>query len=184
LILQRGFLFALMLVMLTLASGCESPEAEAVLAGDKTDGTFVANVELCRKVSKKSGRRIGVGDEFRITSKSNVRAYLDVEEAVPGRTYTWHLSWVRPDGKEMFRKFAEVTLNEGPDGYETTIQWKKAEDLHYLKEKVITSDDPSYTLATKFNISESKERVPGDYRFRVYLDRKFLMEKEFTVLAN
>ncbi len=167
-----------------LAQGCKTPEPKAVVAGDKAENSFKASIELCRKVSKKSGKRIGLGNEFKMTRKSKVRAFVDVEGAVPGRTYTWHLSWVKPDGKEMFRKFAEVTMVEGADGYEAIIQWKKAENLHYLKETVVKSEDGSYSLPAKLNISASKERIPGTYRFQVYLDRKFLLEEEFEVLAN
>jgi len=181
---RHGFLLILAMVMLALASGCESPEARVIAMDEKVDDSFAATVELCRKVSKKSGKRIGISNEFRMTSKSNVRAFLDVENVELERTYTWHLSWVKPDGKEMFRKFAEVKTIAVPDGFETTIQWKKAHELLYLKETVISSEEPAYSLATKLNISESKERIPGAYKFQVYLDRKYLLEEEFTVLVK
>ena len=101
--------------------------------------------------------------------------------------HTVHLVWVRPDGKEMFRKYVDVVVREvveqdaGSD-YEAHIRWKKAEDLHYLKEDRESRGTPSFSLTANLNIATKKERVPGSYRLQVFLDRRFLMEKSFEVL--
>jgi hypothetical protein len=92
-----------------------------------------------------------------------------------------HLVWIKPDGKEMYRRYAEVRAERASDDYVTTIQWKKPEDLSYLNTEQQVSPQPAFTLASRLNISHSRQRVPGDYRFRVYLDRRLLLERNFTL---
>ncbi len=148
------------------------------------DDPFSVEATLCRKVSRKSGRRIGVGHEFKVGKKSSVRALVDFANVQAGRPYTVHLAWIRPDGREMFRKFAEVRqIRMAEDEYRTVINWLKAEDLHYMKADTLLSGAPEFLLESRFNISEKKAREPGLYHFRVYLDRGLLLEEPFTVIG-
>lgn len=182
----RLLVCALATAALFLLSGCSSEEVQQlrpVQADDSaTEDTFDATVTLCRKVGTKSGRRIGAGHEFDMSEKSYVRAFADFTNLKTDRPYTVHLAWIRPDGREMFRKFAEVRLHAAEaDQFRTVINWLDAEDLHKIKSDTLVTDKPDFTLGTRFNTSLKKERVPGLYHFRVYLDRELLLEEPFTV---
>ena len=179
----------LLIAVLLLLSGCASEEVQqvrAVGAGEAlSDDAFAAEVTLCRKVGRKSGRRIGTGHEFKMSKKSHVRAFVDFTNVKAERPYTVHLVWIRPDGREMFRKYAEVRQRAvGPDEYHTVINWLDAEDLHKVKTDTLVMTEPDFTLGSRFNISQKKEREPGLYHFRVYLDRALLLEEPFTVIES
>ena len=179
----------LLIAVLLLLSGCASEEVQqvrAVGAGEAlSDDAFAAEVTLCRKVGRKSGRRIGTGHEFKMSKKSHVRAFVDFTNVKAERPYTVHLVWIRPDGREMFRKYAEVRQRAvGPDEYHTVINWLDAEDLHKVKADTLVMTEPDFTLGSRFNISQKKEREPGLYHFRVYLDRALLLEEPFTVIES
>ena len=183
---MKGLILIAGLTAVWLLSGCASEEATQVRAvgmGDEpVDDAFTASVTLCRKVGSKSGRRIGVGDEFKMDEKSSVRAFVDFTNVKPERPYTVHLVWIRPDGKEMFRKFAEVRQGrEESGGFRTVINWLDAQDLHKIKSDTLLTAEPTFTLNSRFNTSLKKERAPGQYHFRVYLDRALLLEEPFTI---
>jgi hypothetical protein len=149
------------------------------------DGAFDVTVTLCRKVGSKSGRRIGAGDKFHIAKKSQVRAFADFGNVTPGRDYTVHLVWIRPDGREMFRRYAEVLPARIETGeYQAIVRWLDAEDLHKVRVDTLTGPEPAFTLESRFNISSEKNRQPGEYRFRVYLDRALLRDEPFKVLPQ
>jgi len=192
--------FCLSAATLLLLSGCASEETQQVRAArvdapptedtftgaensfTAAENSFTAAVTLCRKVGSKSGRRIGAGHEFEMSKKSYVRAFVDFTNVKAERPYTVHLVWIRPDGREMFRKFAEVRQRAvEAGGYSTVINWLNAEDLHKVKSDTLLTAAPEFTLDTRFNTSLKKEREPGLYHFRVYLDRGLLLEEPFTV---
>jgi hypothetical protein len=187
-LLIPGLPVAIVLLATLVILGCTSEEVQQLEAAREgaslSPEAFSVETSLCRKVSRKSGRRIGVGQEFKITKKSYVRAFVDFENVKTDRPYTVHLVWIRPDGKELFRKYAEVRLAETPKGdFRTVVDWLSAEDLHAVKSDTLLSPEPGFTLETRFNISEKKERVPGEYYFRVYLDRRLFWEKSFLVVG-
>jgi hypothetical protein len=172
-----------------LLSGCASEETLQLFASsaDETpaDGTFAAQVTLCRKVGSKTGRRLGAGNEFVMGTKSYVRAFVDFTNVKSERPYTVHLAWIRPDGWEMFRKYAEVRQWEAAGGgFNTVINWLDAEDLHKIKSDTLVTARPGFTLDSRLNTSLKREREPGLYHFRVYLDRRLLLEEPFTLKAR
>ena len=196
-----------LLVLLTALGGCESENvarlravggdeaAESMTTADPDrDLDFNAEITLCRRVGRRSGRPIGQSEEFRIDEKSAVHGVVRFDQVDPGRTHTVHLVWVKPDGKESYRRYADVVVidrladqaaaDEIPpeERYESLITWKKAEDLHYARGESVIGAEPGFTLSSKFNISTDKQRDPGEYRLQVYLDRRLLLEKSFTVL--
>lgn len=202
---------ALLFVMFAAAAavlgstGCESPEARQqqrnssssaaptpvaadaavradvdATATDRSD-LFAAEITFCRKIGKKSGKRIGVGDRFAIAKRSYVHGLVDFRAVRPHRVYAVHLVWIKPDGYELYRRYAEVVTEPDGDGYATVVNWKKAEDLHYLQQERYTSPDPAFTLESRFNVSRSRQRDLGEYRLQVYLDRRLLLEKSFTL---
>ncbi len=186
---SRWLRSGLVLTALLLVTGCTSDEtkqAQAVLAADEipTDA-FAVTTTLCRKVGRKSGRRIGAGHDFKVAMKSYVRALVDFQNVKPDRVYTVHLVWIRPDGREMFRKYAEVRqAATGSAEYQTQIDWLNAEDLHKIKSDTTKTEVPNFTLASRFNISTGRERELGQYQFRVYLDRRLLSTETFTVSGS
>ena len=184
--ISRLLVLGLLAATLLLMAGCASEEVKQVRAAAldeaSAEDTFTLTATLCRKVGSKSGRRIGVGSDFTMAKKSYVRAFVDIGNVKPDRPYTLHLAWIRPDGREMFRKYAEVRQNTGEAGdFRTVINWLDAEDLHKVRSDTLVNVGSDFTLESRFNISQSKERVPGLYRFRVYLDRGLLLEEPFTV---
>lgn len=179
---RRSLLASVAILATGLAlGGCESDESRRMRARDDTPGPALS-VELCRKVSKK-GKRQGVGSEFTIGSKSSVQAFADFTDLVPGRDYTVHLVWIRPDGGELFRRFAEFRLR-GTDGdWTADVDWKDALDLIAVRREEVKSATPSLTLDSTFNTSADRGREAGDWRFRVYLDRRLVREEAFTLAA-
>ena len=176
----RRWALALALVALLAGPGCDSGETRRMRAGDKSPGPQLG-VELCRKVSKK-GKRLDVGHEFMIGDKSSVLAFADFSGLRPRRDYTLHLVWIRPDGAEMFRRFAEFRLEGADKSWKTIVQWKDALDLTHASREEIASDAPAVTFDSTLNLSPDKKREPGTYRFRVYLDRRLVREESFTVV--
>ena len=187
--MKSRFLISLfLLAAVLLFSGCTSDEVQQMeknqISGENADDSFSVETTLCRKVSRKSGRRIGAGEEFKVTKKSSVLAFVDFENVKPQRPYTVHLVWIRPDGKEMFRKYADVRQVEMGEGeFQTVINWLDAENMHKVKSDTLLTSEAEFTLETSFNISEKKAREPGLYHFRVYLDRRLLLEKPFTLVG-
>jgi hypothetical protein len=186
----------LLLPVLWLASGCSSDEAlemarvsgpaqEESLDQDKADHSgFSAEITLCRKVSKRSGRPIGEDVVFHPAARSYVNALVDFRGVREDRTYVIHLVWVKPDGKDLFRKYVEAVpvITEQGERH-TLVTWLDAEDLHKVKRDTIPAEGPEFQLQTRLNISNKRARDPGQYALRVYLDRRFLGEKTFEVTA-
>ncbi len=187
--LKKWMIAVLLSSALGLATGCTSPEARQVSArasgsdqASPEEGEFQASLILSRKISRKSGRPIGEGDSFRSRSKSSVHATLECAGARPRRPYTFHLVWVNPDGKELYRKYATVVQEPASEQeFRTVITWLDAEDLHKVKVDTVLSDQPVFNLQTRFNTSLKRERDPGTWEMRVYLDRRHLLTRAFEL---
>ena len=176
-----------LLSALVLAAGCTSEEARSIAAGSSLDNSLEksgtqASITLCRKVSRKTGRPIGESDTFVMRPRSYVNALVDFQGVETGRTHVLHLVWVRPDGKEIFRKYAEVVVEPGgEEGFLTITRWLDGVDLHDIAADTLATAEPAFRLESRLNTSDRKERDPGTYSLRVYLDRRFLLEKSFTL---
>ncbi len=188
---MRSVVFAALIVMsgAVLFAGCgqevvqEFKDAQARLAEDPSslDGVFRCDVTFCRKVGRKTGKRIGIGDEFIMKEKSRVNALVDFMDVEAGKVHAMHLVWLRPDMHEMFRKYVEVEVEAAETGYRSTIRWRKTDDLNYVKEEIQEGPDPSFSLKTRLNTSLGKMRVPGTYTLRVYYHRELMLEESFTL---
>lgn len=176
----RRWVLATALVALVAAIGCDSDETRRLRAGDTSPGPQL-QVELCRKVSKK-GKRQDVGREFMIGDKSTVMAFADFTGLRPDRDYTLHLVWIRPDGAELFRRFAEFRLEGADKSWKTMVQWKDALDLTHSEREELAADSPAVTFDSTLNLGTDKKREPGTYHFRVYLDRRLVRDEAFTVV--
>lgn len=180
---------ALCIGVLACLAGCGQDDVarvrhgEALDAAEKAAGTALdAEIVLCRRVGSKTGKRIDVGDEFAASpEKKNryIHGFVDVSGASEG-VHQVHLVWIRPDGKELFRKFAEVAVAAAPEGFSTEITWLQAEDLHYAQvDDPVVAEAADFSLYTKLNVAPEKEREPGEYALRVYWNRELLVEKTF-----
>nr|MEE4269067.1 hypothetical protein [Candidatus Krumholzibacteria bacterium] len=199
---QSHAFLLLLLSALWLVTGCSSDEARemALVSGQPREGSLVldssaqespsmagfsAEITLCRKVSKRSGRPIGEDVVFHPAARSYVNALVDFRGVKEDRTYVIHLVWVRPDGKDVFRKYVEVvpTISENGER-QTLVTWLDAEKLHKVKRDTVAAEGAEFQLQTRLNISNKRARDPGQYALRVYLDRRFLGEKTFEVTAG
>jgi len=146
--------------LLLLNPGCSSrSELPAALADStitypaKIADDISAKITLCRNISKKTGKRIGVGTLFTIRENENVRAIVDLENIfkTSDRELMFHLDWINENGNSVF-----------------------------LKRIDLSPDDSSFTLISSLSISPEK-RQPGEYNFRVYLFRELIAEKKFKL---
>jgi hypothetical protein len=175
----------LLVGLLVALAGCEQDSVRRFRAeGTSTaSDSFRAEVTLCRRVSRRGGQFLGVGHEFRIAEKSYVRAFVEFTGVTLQRTHSVHLVWIRPDGQELFRKYAEISLAPLEQGYQTHVCWRNAEDHGYHKDEVQTTAGPVFTLDTSLDISANRSRDAGEYRLRIYWNRELLMEEPFRVLT-
>ncbi len=177
---RASTLLAALAALLMLLAGCESREARSIAAGDG-DGPAL-EVAFYGKVSRKSGRRSDRTDTFTMDDKARVYAFADFTGLAPDRDYTVHLVWIRPDGRELFRKYADLRLAAADSGYATVVRWLDGVDLHDVRSDTLQSAAPDVSLDSSLNVSADREREPGRYLFRVYLDRRLLREEAFTLV--
>ena len=185
---------ALLLVLaaaLLPAGGCSQPDVaplrRAALAGtdpDPAPGTFGGRIVFCRRVGRKSGRRLGVADRFVESDERKnryVRAFVDLHDVPVGPVHQVHLLWVGPDGKELFRKYARVTVRPDSAGFRTMVEWRDAEDLTWRRpEPPVTGARPDVTLTSRLNMSPERHRPEGTYTLKVYWNRELMLQRTFT----
>jgi hypothetical protein len=82
----------------------------------------------------------------------SIRAEVTLSGLKPGKTEVVHLVWLKPGGKQLFRKVKEFV----PD--------KKTESLR-----------------SSISISPDRERDPGKYAFKVYRHRRLLATAAFEI---
>ena len=152
-------------------------------AGDEAAAElFHVDVSFWRRYGK--GWRYDRDREFKVKRSSWIEARVDVRGVEPGRVYPFPIVWTQPGGRELFRKYAEVVVAPADSvGYVADVVWKKAEDLGYRKHSRREVPEPGFILESSLNISTKREREPGEYRLRVYLDRRLLLEEPFTVIG-
>lgn len=109
-----------------LASGCSSRVETGEVAADSTvvyaaknPDDVDASITLCSRVGSKTGRRIGVSRVFDIRDGKRVRAFVDLENrfALGPRELSFHLVWLNPDEKTIFKKRIDLS----PDDSTTTL---------------------------------------------------------------
>lgn len=150
-------------IVLLISSGCSSRNETPVVEEDSTivytpkDSSGIsAKITLCRRVSKKTGKRIGAGTVFNIKDKAKVRALVDLIN-VENQSYPeliFHLDWIGPNDRSFFRK----GINVSPEDSVTTIR-------------------------SAISISPEKRKA-GRYTFRVYLFRELIAEKNFNLVSG
>lgn len=114
---------------------------------------ITANITLCRKIGKKTGKRIGSGTVFTIKKKAKVRAIIDLEnrDDYLDKELKFKVEWIEPNGKSF-----------------------------YTKKIDLSPPDSSSTITSSISITP-KKRLPGNYIFRIYLYKTLLAEKKFKL---
>jgi len=114
-----------------------------------------ANIILCRKVSKKSGKLIGEGTIFTIKEKAKVKAIVNFEkqDIKTNEQLKFYFKWIGPDGKSF-----------------------------YKKRVVYTTSNPSFTISNSISITPEK-RQPGTYILQVVFHKKIIAEQKFELLT-
>jgi hypothetical protein len=118
------FRTATILVLLTLAavaiSGCSTEDERAAArhatlaaAGQdaEDEGLFHTEVRFSWRTAGTRYRSV-TEPVFAVRDDSRIKADVVLNNIRPGRTYSVHLAWIRPDGHELFRRYAEVTRHE------------------------------------------------------------------------
>jgi len=114
---------------------------------------ITSNITLCRKIGKKTGKRIGAGTVFTIKKKAKVRAIIDLEnrDDYLDKELKFKVEWIGPNGKSF-----------------------------YTKKIDLSPADSSSTIKSSISITP-KKRQPGNYIFRIYLYKTLLEEKKFEL---
>lgn len=112
-----------------------------------------ANITLYRKTSKKTGKLIGEGTEFKIKENESVRANVDLENRfVYGQhELSFVLDWISSDGNSFYQK--QIDLYPA---------------------------DSTASFYSAISISPDK-REAGNYSLRLYLFDELISEKEFEL---
>jgi hypothetical protein len=153
----------LLIYAIVLLSGCSSYKSEPVITADstiiypsrETDG-ITANITLCQKISKKSGKPIGEGSVFSIGEKQMLRALVTIENRHlhSDRILMFHIDWIDPEGNSF-----------------------------YMKRIDLPPEDTSSFLFSSISIDTSS-RQPGRYLFQVYYFRELIAEKKFELISG
>jgi len=151
------FLIAL---LLQAFSGCSSRNETPTTSEDSTivyspkqpDGVS-AIITLCRKVGRKTGKRIGEGTVFTIMEKAKVHAFFDLKNRkyFSDKEMMFHAEWIGPNGKSFYRKRIDLL-----------------------------PDDSTSTLKSSISITPEK-RQAGNYIVRFFLFRELIAEKKFEL---
>jgi len=114
-----------------------------------------ADIILCRKISKKTGKPIGEGTIFTIKDKANVKAIVSFnkQDIKTDEQMKFYFNWIGTDGKSF-----------------------------YKKRLVYTTSNPSFTISNSISITPEK-RQPGTYTLQVVFHKKIIAEQKFELLA-
>ncbi len=114
-----------------------------------------ADMTLCRGVSKKTGKLIGVDSIFTIKDKGKVKAVAKIEnrDIKTNQQMSFYFEWIGPDGKPF-----------------------------YKKKLVYTTSNPSFTISNSITIAPGK-RDPGFYTLRVHYKKKIIAEQKFELVV-
>jgi len=115
-----------------------------------------AKIILCRKLSKKTGKPIGVDTIFTIRDKEKVKAIVNFEK--PGiktnEQLKFYFNWIDSEGK-----------------------------IFYKKRIVYTTSNPSFSISNSISITPEK-RKPGNYTVQVVFKKKILAEQKFELIVQ
>jgi hypothetical protein len=114
------------------------------------------SIILCKKISKKTGKPIGVDTIFTIREKAKVKAIVSFEkpEIKTNEQMKFYFNWFGPDGK-----------------------------IFYKKRIVYTTSNPIFSLSNSISISPGK-RIQGNYKIQIVYKEKIIAEKKFELALS
>jgi len=115
-----------------------------------------ANLVLCKKLSKKTGKPIGADSIFVIGDNAKVKAIVNIEKAdiKTNEQLKFYFDWIGPDSKTF-----------------------------YKKQVVYTTSSPLFTISNSISITPEK-RQPGTYTLRVNFRKRIIAEQKFELTAK
>lgn len=115
--------------------------------------SITANMILCEKTSRKTGKPIGVGTSFTIKEKAKVKAIVSFEkpDIKTNEQMKFYFNWIGPDRKSF-----------------------------YKKRIIYTTSNPNFSLSSSISISPEK-RIPGNYKIEIVYKKKNIAEQIFKL---
>ncbi len=155
-------MFLLSAFLMASIYGCSSRTGQPLENADNTiiyppknADDISANIILCRKISKTSGKPIGAGTTFEIKDRENLRALIQLQNREKKTKDLWfHVDWIGPNGKSFF-----------------------------VKSTILHAADSASELNSSVSISPEL-RQPGECRIKLYLFRELIAEKIFTLIPD
>jgi len=113
------------------------------------------SIILCKKISKKTGKPIGVDTIFTIRDKAKVKAIVNFEkeEIKTNEQLKFYFNWKGPDGK-----------------------------IFYKKRIIYTTSNPIFSLSNSISISPEK-RIQGNYKIQIVYKKKIIAEQKFVLVT-
>lgn len=144
-----------------------------------------ASLFLYRITSRDSGKRLGIGREFEVEERRDVRSVVKLEGLEGNEPLQLHIMYLNPMGKEMYTKEIRV---ERADWTSPEKRQALAETLVQLDpERGLCEVEARYGVGPdKYDREAHKAREEKDFRVgtwhvRVYLFRLLLMETSFEL---
>ena len=179
---------------LTLTNtGCENYGAAApsdvdtlTVALSDPWGDAQAHLFLYRITSLATGERLGVGRDFEIQDRRDVRAVVRLEGLDGNEPVLMHVMFISPTGKEMYTKEVFVKATDWPSA-ESRQAW--ADQFVYLDpvEGVFEMEARYGVGPDKYDLEahqpeEKKDFRVGDWQVRIYLFRQLIMQTGFELI--
>jgi hypothetical protein len=114
-----------------------------------------ASIILCKKISKKTGKPIGVDTIFTIRDKAKVKAIVNFEKEKikTNEQLKFYFNWTDPGG-----------------------------NIFYKKRIIYTTSNPIFSLSNSISISPEK-RIQGNYKIQIIYKKKIIAEQKFVLVT-
>ncbi len=180
-------------VLLLAATGCDNfgqvadPGIDTLhVSLPRGWGDAQAQLFLYRITSLASGDRLGVGREFMIEDRRQVRAVVIMDGLHGNEPILLHVMFISPTGKKMYTKEVHVQAADWPSAEKREAL---ANDFTYLDpvqgrlevEARYGVGPDKYDLEAHKPQAEKEFRA-GTWQVRVYLFRKLLMQTDFELV--
>ncbi len=157
---MRRIVFWVMLIAVLVLTGCwsrnDKPDIDEnglSIYTPKNSEDVSTRITLCKKISKRTGKPLKVGNIFGIKENDFLRAFIEIENRYQTKgDLLFHALWIGPDGKSFF-----------------------------LKETVLTPADSTSSFVSSISLSPNF-RQPGEYLLRLYHFRELVAEKKFLLV--
>lgn len=117
-------------------------------------GQVKADLILCKNLSKKTGKPIGVDSIFVIGDKAKIKAVVNIKksEIKADEQMKFYFEWIGPDNKTFYKKKVEYSTG-----------------------------DSTFTISNSISISPEK-RQAGSYTLKILYRKKIIAEQKFELV--